>query len=271
MIKQIQILSCFFLLVLGLSAAPGMPLAPAQSPSSAVHASRGSWRSLITPKDDVRLSVQLEGIVKEYPLVEGVRVKKGDAIMLLDDRAERIQLQNADGALRRAEAERVKAQKDFERIKSLYDEKIASDKQLSEVTYSLEQAEAACIQAKSSVEMAKLQLDYRRIQSPCDGVFFKKFKSVGEAVQRHEVVARVIDDSSLEVVVYASAVYFGKVALGQEIPLQLLDGLRSGDTVMAKVIALDSLIDPASGTFRIKMQVQPEEGVYGGLSVLVQP
>lgn len=261
-----------FIFLLTLLSSNSYWLSAEVKPSSALQnlqVNRGSWRSLIAPKDDVRISSQREGVIQSYPLPEGTRVKKGDVIVTLDDRAERIQLQNAEASLRRAEAERVKARKEFDRQKTLYDEKITSDKQFAEIVYALEQAESTCTQGLSSVQMAQLELDYRSIKSPCDGVFFKKFKSVGEAVQRNEIVARVIDDSALEVTVYASATYFGQIEVGQELSVQILDGPRTGDKVKSTVTYADTLIDPASGTFRVKLEVQPAEGVYSGLGVMV--
>ena len=264
MIQLLSIISVLALGVLGVQAqVAGVP--------SAISVNRGSWRSVIMPHDDVRLSAQTDGVIMAYPHLEGDRVKKGDVLVVLDDRAEKVQVANAQASLRRATAERVKAQKDFARVKSLYDDRIASDKQFLEATFALEQAEASFSQAEQSVAMAELQLDYRYIKSPIDGLFFKKTKSVGEAVQRLEVAARVIDDSSLEMVVYGSPQYFGQFAKGDTFDVQLLDGPFAGEKALSRVRYVDTLIDPASGTFRIKLDLTPSPHVYAGLGALLLP
>lgn len=244
---------------------------PVPSTVSAVSVNRGSWRSVIMPKDDVRLSSQIEGLVMSFPKNEGDVVKVGDVLVQLDDRAEKIQLENAKASLRRSKAEWDKAQKDLERVQSLYNDKIASDKQLQEALVVLEQAIANHLQAEQSVKMAELQLSYRAIKSPIDGVFLKKTKSVGEAVQRLEVVARVVDDSVLELVTYASAQYFKKIHIGDVVDVQLLDGPFANEIIKGTVNYVDPLIDPASGTFRIKFHFVDADMVYSGVGALVVP
>jgi RND family efflux transporter MFP subunit len=223
------------------------------------------------PKDDVRLSSQTEGLVMAFPKNEGDVVKAGDILVQLDDRAEKIQLENAKAALRRAKAEQDKAQKDLERVQSLYSDKIASDKQLQEALVIVEQSIANYLQAEQSVQMADLQLSYRSIKSPIEGVFLKKTKSVGEAVQRLEVVARVVDASVLELVTYASAQYFKKIHVGDTVNVQLLDGPLVNEVVPAVVSYVDPLIDPASGTFRVKLSFPGVSDVYSGIGALVLP
>ena len=244
---------------------------PMPSVASAVNVNRGSWRSVIMPKDDVRLSSQTEGLVMAFPKNEGDVVKAGDILVQLDDRAEKIQLENAKAALRRAKAEQDKAQKDLERVQSLYSDKIASDKQLQEALVIVEQSIANYLQAEQSVQMADLQLSYRSIKSPIEGVFLKKTKSVGEAVQRLEVVARVVDASVLELVTYASAQYFKKIHVGDTVNVQLLDGPLVNEVVPAVVSYVDPLIDPASGTFRVKLSFPGVSDVYSGIGALVLP
>ncbi len=256
-------------LAVWISLIPLSGIAQVGSISSPISVNRGSWRSVIMPNDDVRLSAQAEGLIVAYPHKEGDRVKKGDILVEMDDRAEKVQLANAEAALRRAVAEKIKAEKDFERIKSLYDEHIASDKQFLEATYALEQAQAGFSQAQQAVEMASLQLSYRTIRSPIDGIFFKKIKSVGEVLQRLEVAARVIDDSSLDMMVYVSPQYFGLFQIGDRVDIQLLDGPHMGKIVEALVDYVDPLIDPASGTFRVKLLVEPSMDVYSGLGALL--
>jgi len=226
---------------------------------------------MIMPKDDIRISCATEGVIVAYPVEEGERVQAGDIIVKLDDRMEKVEVAHAQALVERAAVELEKSKKDWARTQELYDEKIASEKQFLEAQAALAIAQANYTQAQQSLERAKIMLDYRYLKSPTPGIFYKKIKSVGESLNRYEVAARVIDDSALEMTVYASTDLFGQFQPGDGVYIQLLDGPAAFTQVLATVFYVDELIDPASGTFRIKLSLQPQAGVYSGLGALFLP
>lgn len=227
---------------------------------------RGSLRSVIAPREDVRLSTPVDGVIMEYYKKEGDAVVKGEAIVRLDDRLEKAEVERTEAMVLAANAELERAQKDFDRVMTLHGEKIASDKQKEEATYQLETAKSHAIQGQAAHDAAEVQLSYKTISSPIDGIFFKKNKSVGESVNRLEVVARVLDDKQLEMVLYCGPQLFGKFQVGQEVKVKLLDGPNKGMIVSAIVLSTDSVIDAASGTFRVKLDLNPSEYVVAGLA-----
>jgi RND family efflux transporter MFP subunit len=235
----------------------------------AMGVSRGSMRSILEPWDDVYLSCQMDGVVVGYPYPEGSRVKKGDVVVELDPRMELAEVAQGEAVLVASNAELTKAEKDFNRVDSLFKERIASEKQLGEVTFALANAKAKVLQAEQHIAAAEVRLSYRFIKSPVDGMFFKKTKSVGEFVQRAEILARVIDDSKIQMMVYAGPDYFGKFQKGDTVDVKLLDGLAKGEIVQAHVNRVDSLIDPANGTFRVQLVMPSSKTVVPGISAMV--
>ncbi|GAB4268656.1 MAG: hypothetical protein Tsb0018_00490 [Opitutales bacterium] len=232
---------------------------------------RGSFRSVLIPKYDIRLSSQSEGVVSTYDKQEGDKVNPGDVILSLDSRLEEAELGRAEAVLKAAEAEKIRAQKDFKRVESLFRENIASDKQFNEVVFLQAQAESHYLEAVEAVEMARIRLDQRYVRSPIAGIFFKKSKEIGESVGRYEVVARVVDVSSLEMVLFLGPDYFGKFSPDDSVTVELLDGPGRGKTVIASVDSVDSLIDPASGTFRVKLKLESSATVTSGIAARLLP
>ncbi len=230
---------------------------------------RGSLRAVIAPKDDIRLSSQVDGIIIEYLKEEGDSVEKGEPIVHMDDRMEQAEVDKAEANLSAANAEHTRALKEFNRINTLYKEEIVSEKQLDEATYQLDTAASHQKQAQALWDFAQVQKEYKTIASPIRGIFFKKNKSVGESIMRLEVVARVIDTHSLEMVLYCGPQLFGSFKVGQLVQVKLLDGPFKGSLVDAKVEYVDSIIDSASGTFRIKLSLEPSEKVTAGLAGLL--
>lgn len=226
---------------------------------------RGSFRSVLTPREDVRLSSPSEGVIVSYSKKEGERVTRGDVIMVLDPRMEEAELGRAQAILEISEAEKVRGEKEFKRMEPLFRENIASEKQYAEAIYLLAQAQGHYLEASQSVEIAKIRLDQRYVRSPIDGVFFKKNKSVGESVGRYEVVARVIDSSVLEFMLFLGPEYFGQFKVGDVATVELLDGPARGQRATGTIVFVDSLIDPASGTFRIRVELAPTDQVVSGL------
>lgn len=227
---------------------------------------RGSFRSVLAPKEDVRLSSVSEGVVLSYAKHEGDAVKQGDVIMVLDPSMEEAELGRSEAILEVAKAEKIRGEKDFKRVEPLFKEHIASDKQYAEAVYLLAQAEGHYVEAVQAAEIAKIRLDQRYIKSPIDGVFFKKNKSAGEFVARYEVVARIIDASVLEFLVFLDPEYLGQFKVGDIVTLELLDGPSRGGKVEGKVMFVDTFVDPASGTFRVRTEVAPDGGAITGLS-----
>lgn len=264
-----KFLKVYLCAIVGLIFSCGLMIAETTTERSSAGTSkvdRGSLRSVIAPREDVRLSTPVDGVIVEYYKKEGDPVVKGEAIVRLDDRLEKAEVERADAMRLGAQAELNRSQKDFDRVTTLHGEKIASDKQKEEATYQLETAKSHAIQGQAAYDAATVQLSNKTITSPINGIFFKKTKSVGESVNRLEVVARVLDDKQLEMVLFCGPQLFGKFKVGQEVKVKLLDGPNKGMIVTATVLSTDSVIDAASGTFRVKLDLKPSEYVVAGLA-----
>ena len=123
----------------------------------------------------------------------------------------------------------------------------------------------------ANLSKAETRLRERYIRSPIDGIFLKKAKSVGEGVERLETVARVVDDTRLILIVYCDSSLFGEIDPSRGYSFELLDGPHKGRIIPADVIHIDPLIDPSSGTFRVKLRVRDREFASAGISARFIP
>ncbi len=250
-----------------------VPLALASQTSSNLASSmelssfRGSLRSILLPIEDIKLSAGAAGIISRYMVDEGKRVSAGDIILELNTQEDVVAIMQAEALLDGTEAELEKTRKDFARAEKLYAENIQSERQFEEAKYLHAKAQSLHKQAQAGLQAAKISLEKKRVRSPIDGLFLKKYKSVGEAVDRFETVARVLDDSRLELTIYCGSHLFGAVQSDTSLPIEILDGPSRGTQALAQVMFIDPIIDPASGTFRIKLEIAPSEVVAPGLAV----
>lgn len=251
-----------------LSAQVSLPASPANSEAT----DRGSLRSVLRPLADVRVSSRAAGIIEKFHVAEGSRVKAGDPILSLDMDSERAELAQTEALVRGAKAELERAKAEYERARPLSAENIFSEKQLVDAKTTYDLAASRVAQAEAARDLAKTRLANRTLTSPINGIFLKTSKSVGEAVDRFETVARVVDASKLEMVVYADAKYFAKFRNMHSAQVMISLSPESTKLVDAAVAHIDPVIDSATGTFRIKLQLEVAEGVVPGYtSALIPP
>lgn len=232
-------------------------------------AARGSFRSVLRPAIDVSLSARAAGIVEAIHLPEGSTLKSGQAIMSLDSNQEQAELAQAEAASRGAQSELERAKAEFERIQRLREDNIYSEKQFLDARAAAELAQSRYDQSRAAVELARVRLANRSITSPIDGIFLKTNKLVGEAVERYETVARVVDVSSLEMVVFCDAEFFSLFKTGQQVDVRLFRSAEDQPIVSGTVIHTDPIIDPSSGTFRIKIKIERSAQCVPGLAALL--
>lgn len=262
----------FLLFGLGLASvgaqtpADGRPL-----PSTPSNLSRGSLRSPLRPVLDVNLSSRAAGIVEKIHVPEGKPVKAGQAIISLDSSQERAELAQAEASMRGAHADMERAAGEFDRVQRLHKDDIYSEKQFLDAKAQAAIAKSRYEQAAAAVELAKTRLAYRDIVSPNDGIFLKTNKLVGEAVDRYESVARIVDVTSLEAVMFCDATYFSLFKTGQKVDLRILKSGEQQPIVTGQITHVDPIIDPSSGTFRVKIGVQPSVDAIAGLSAILIP
>jgi RND family efflux transporter MFP subunit len=234
---------------------------------------RGSLRAGLWPIQDIHLSSRAAGIIERYLAEEGQSVHAGDAIMVLDSNQEKAEVAVAEAVLRGAQAELDHARQDLDRAKPLSQEKIFSDKQFADAKYTFEVAQNRVMQAEASLSLAQSRLSNRTIASTIDGIFLKKTKNVGEAVDRFETVARIVDITAVKMEVYVDGSLFDSLKGAQAVRVQVFKSQDNYVTVEGKVTFIDPIIDPMSGTFRVRVELTPSADVIPGYSaiLLLQP
>lgn len=231
--------------------------------------SRGSLRSVLAPRYDIKLSSRAAGIVEKILVPEGSRISAGQPILSLNSQEEEAEVAQAKASLRGTEADYERAKNDFARMDALFKEKIASDKQFEESRSLLKVTQSRVDQAKAMLAIAEVRLENRTLRSPIDGIFLKTVKSVGEAVERFETIARVVDASSLRFVVFGDYSLIGRFKPGQKVALQVQSTPEAESRVEGVVLHIDPIVDSTSGTFRIIIEVTPSDRAVAGLSALL--
>ncbi len=118
----------------------------------------------------VEVRSRVEGYLEEIAFQEGTLVKKGSLLFMLDLRPFEASLENAKGDLARQEAVLWNARRTTERLRPLYEQNAASQRDLDNAIAQELAGEAAVQSAQAQVRQAELNLDYAIMRSPIDGL-----------------------------------------------------------------------------------------------------
>ena len=157
-----------------------------------------TWSAAIKGAGDVSIVSRCTGTLNEIKVKNGQRVKAGDVLFLIDSRSAVNSLEHAKANLLTAIAQRDNAQLEAESNKELADQGIISDYLLRTSLNTLQSAEAQVAQARAAVRDAELNLDYRTIKSPVDGLVGNIIPRVGDVITEGMMLTRIADVSELE-------------------------------------------------------------------------
>jgi membrane fusion protein, multidrug efflux system len=193
---------------------------------------------LLEPFMTVKIGTPVPGALSQVLVDRGEVVRKGQIVATIDARA-----QSAAVELSRARVEYTKRR--MERNEDLYRDELLSMQQKDEMETDAELAGLELFERVTQVEI-------RNIRSPIDGVVVERIKGPGEYVQESEILELAqIDPLNVEVVVPVG--YFGRIKPGMSAqirPEAPLDG-----TYTARVKVVDKVIDAASGTFGVRLEI----------------
>ncbi len=208
---------------------------------------------LLAPNEVVEFSSQVPGIIEKMHVERGDEVKKGQILVRLKSGVEK------------AAVNLAKARVDFGRRKAHRNEELYK-KQLISV-HDHDELETEIQKAQLELAEAEERLKLRTIQSTINGVVVKRTGAAGAYVGENSflTVAR-IDPLNVEVIV--PAIYFGEIKKGSFAQV-LLDKPIEG-SYKAKVVIIDQVIDAASGTFGVRLELpNPKLTLPAGLKCRV--
>lgn len=131
---------------------------------------------------NAKIRAQVSGYVLKQHYREGAAVKKGDLLFEIDSRKFKAALDQASGELKRALAQRTKAEHDVTRNEPLAKEGAISQKEFQDSVQAYRAALASVESAQAQVEQAKLNLEWTRVVAPIDGVVGIAKAQIGDLV-----------------------------------------------------------------------------------------
>ncbi len=199
---------------------------------------------------------KVAGEVREILVEEGDNVSKNQILARLDGDRLRLELNETQARLK-------KMQRDFARNLELQESGLISEGDFEKIQYDLEALQA-------SYNLASLELDYTQIRAPIDGVISERFIKLGNTINSGDPVFRVTSLDPLVVYLHIPEREFRQISSGQAVGIQI-DAL-GGEPVLASVTRVSPIVDPASGTFKITIEISDEQhrikpGMFGRIAI----
>lgn len=201
-------------------------------------AENAKMECLVEPYLKVAVSSAVPGVLEEVKVDRGTAVKKGQVLATLVSGVERALYESA-------KAKAAFAERKVERVREMYRKQMISIGEKDELETQWELL-------KLEQREAEERLKQRTMFSPCDGVVVKRMNSPGEFVQEKPILD-LVQLNPLKVEVVVPVRLYGKIKVGMtgmvewEAPI--------GGTYPAIVKIVDSVVDAASGTIGVRLEL----------------
>lgn len=240
-------------------------------------AAQAGWLDcMIQPNQIVQVGVPASGVVERLMVDRGDRVSRGQVLAQMSAGVEKAALAVArekatqQAELSVADSAQAFARRELARASELQEQEFVSKTYLDKSRVELEVARGRSDQAQErrrlaqrELELAQAQLSQRTVRAPLDAVVMERLVSAGEFVDQKPILRLAeLDPLRVEVLVPASA--FGRVAVGAR--ARIGTDLAAHSALEGVVRTVDGLIDAASNTFRVRLELaNPGSTIPAGL------
>lgn len=206
---------------------------------------------------DAIVIAKVGGEIQQIFVEEGDQVTSSQILATLDGDRLRLESQQAEANLRKLE-------RDFERNVNLKEKGLISTGDFEKIQYEMEALQA-------TFDMARLEYGYTKIRAPIDGVVSQRFIKVGNTI---DINAQTFQITSLEPLIsylHAPEREYRRIKAGQPVSI-FIDALQNArfEAIVARV---SPIIDPATGTFKITIEVTDptqrlKPGMFGRINIV---
>ncbi len=236
---------------------------------------------LVRPEMYIELSSPVDTTLKTMLVKAGDIIKEGQPLVILENSLEKAKVElHKRKALSWAEIEdrRIQlkfARQNLQRMNELLKKKSIPqfEKEKAETEVSL--AEIELIKAKEEKNQARLNLNYaeaelalRTIKSPIDGIVVDSYAKAGESVAERTIM-KLAKINPLRIELIAPTEYFWLIKKDMEV--EILPERPADKSFQATVTVVDQLIDPASGSFTVRMSLpNPGDKLVAGVNCMAR-
>ncbi len=203
----------------------------------------------VTPVYQATLASRIQGTIDNLLVREGSVVRRGDTLVVLDNRDLQAELSRVT-----AELDNARAQRD--RMEDLYRKDAVSKQELENATRTFRVAEAGR-------KAVLAQLSYTIVKAPFDGVITEKKVERGELASPGQPLLKMEDPMQLRLEATVAETDVRVVSVGSSLPV-IIDALGA-DPLKGRVSQILPAGDPQTHTFTMKVDLPTTVGLKSGM------
>ncbi len=255
------------------SAYPGRILALISLLAAAAPAQARSFECLTEPNQVVEIRSPVEGVIEKVHVQRGDSLRRGQVLVELESDVERSAANAAKfraemlGRIESAKNRLAYAQGKSQRAQKLQSDNFISAQATEEADTERRLAESELKDAMESRDLAHLeyrraleQLRLRQLASPFAGVVTERLLNPGDLAESgsgRKPILKVAQIDPLRVEVVLPLEMYGKIRTGAS-AIVMPDSV--GGRHSARVIVVDRVLDAASGTFGVRLELRNPQG-----------
>lgn len=207
----------------------------------------------IDAKDNVQANPQAQGVITAINVKVGDHVNAGETLVQLDNSVLKQNIAQAQ-----TQVDLMKTL--YDRQKNLWDQKIGTEVQFLQAQTNLQSAQ-------KQVASLKQQADLYRIISPISGTVDQMDLKLGQAASPGSTSIRIVNTDYLKVKANVPESYAGSIHQGDIVKVVVPD---ANDSVKAKVTFAAKVIDPASRSFAIEIQLGASKTIRPNMTAVLK-
>ena len=188
---------------------------------------------------------------------EGVSVKKGQQLAIIDHDVYLAQLVAAQASLRAKEVELADAEREKKRVIALYEGGSATEQSRDKALTAAELAAASLSLTRANLELAQINLRESMIVSPIDGIVTAKHIDEGNLIRSGDQIVTIADMKTVRVIVAATEKYGAQITVGM--PAKIKVDAFTERTFDASVHSIHPALDAQTHTIQVEIRLDNEE------------
>lgn len=253
------------------SEAQGPPPAPEVSVATPLVEQVVDWDEFtgrFEAPQSVDVRARVGGYIQAVHFRDGQYVRKGQLLFTLDARPAQAALASARAQATQAEAQVALARSELARAESLLEIQAVSQAEVDQKRAAVQTAEAAVASARAAVRGRELDVEFTRVTAPISGRVSDRRVDAGNLVgggsSAADVLTTIVASSPIHFVFEASEAvmlrYQRDARDGTSAPIRIRLQDETGFRWSGTVDFSDNVVDPASGTIRLRAVVQNGDG-----------
>lgn len=235
----------------------------------------GDYVGRIRAQQFVEIHARVEGYLEKMLFDEGTYIEKGQTLFQIDPALYKARAKRAEAQLNKAKAQALKAERDLNRIRPLFELNAASQLDLDNAIANFEGATADVAVCEADMAQAQMILGYTTVKSPISGYISERNADIGTLVGpgSQSLLATIVKSDTVQIDFSMTSLEYLKskarnVNLGHKdtsrtwnpyVTVTMADG--SEYPYQGLVDFADPQIDPKTGTFSVRAEMPNPERV----------